>query len=178
MDQPQERRPSLDICHSERSHLSFRAQPFVIPSAAICHSERSEESWFRLHHHTAYASTKNFPSCIICCSSTQILNFRPTTSICVDESHSAPVCAPYGFPKAMCTPGYFSSCRISPITSFKSMFVPIANSPTRSLFSSVWVYFQKSFSSSRFSECASLSRFFFTWTVSGCACKLPNFAHR
>jgi hypothetical protein len=24
--------------------LSFRAQPFVIPSAALCHSERSEES--------------------------------------------------------------------------------------------------------------------------------------
>jgi hypothetical protein len=27
-------------------------------------------------------------------SSTQILNFRPTTSICVVESHCAPVCAP------------------------------------------------------------------------------------
>jgi hypothetical protein len=42
----------------------------------------------------AYASTKNFPSRIICSSSTQMLNFRPTTSIWVDESHSAPVCTP------------------------------------------------------------------------------------
>src|SRR4029077_8878651 len=108
-----------------------------------------------------YASTKNFPSRMICWSSTQISNFRPTTSICVDESHSAPVCAPYGFPNAMCTPGYFSSCRICPITSFKSIFVPMANSPTRSLFSSVWVYRQKSACSSRLSEWASVNRLFF-----------------
>ena len=46
------------------------------------------------------------------------------------------------------------------------MFVPMANSPTRSLFWSVCVYFQKSLSSSRFSECASVSRFPTTRTVS------------
>src|ERR1700680_3933127 len=108
-----------------------------------------------------YASTKNFPSRMICWSSTQISNFRPTTSIWVDESHSAPVCAPYGFPNAICTPGYFSSCRICPITSFKSIFVPMANSPTRSLFSSVCVYRQKSSCSSRLSEWASVNRLFF-----------------
>ena len=43
----------------------------------------------------------------------------------------------------------------------------MANSPTRSLFSSVWVYFQKSFSSSRFSECASVRRLPFMRMVSG-----------
>src|SRR5580700_10352265 len=129
---------------------------FVIPTGAkrsggTCCSLTPPYFLRLLHLQTPkapYPSTKNFPSRIICSSSTQILNFRPTTSICVVESHSAPVCAPYGFPNAICTPGYFSSCRICPITSFKSMFVPMANSPTRSLFSSVCVYFQKSFSSS------------------------------
>ena len=36
--------------------------------------------------------------------------------MCVDEYQSAPVCAPYGLPKAMCTPGNFSSCRMWPMT--------------------------------------------------------------
>src|SRR5713226_4853464 len=123
-----------------------------------------------------YTSTRNFPSRMICSSSTQMLNFRPTTSMCVDESHSAPVCAPYGLPKAMCTPGYFSSWRICPITSFNSILVPIANSPTRALFSSVWVYRQKSFSSWRLAECASVNRLPFTRIVSGFSRRLPNFA--
>ncbi len=41
------------------------------------------------------------PAFIIGRSSAQILKCLPTTSICVEEYHSAPVCAPYGFPNAM-----------------------------------------------------------------------------
>ncbi len=47
------------------------------------------------------------------------------------------------------------------------MLVPIANSPTRSEFASVCVYFQKSFSSSLFSLCASTRRLSLTRSVSG-----------
>ncbi len=58
----------------------------------------------------------------------------------------------------MWMPGIFSSCRILPITSRTAMLVPMANSPTRSLFSSVWQYRQNSSSSSLFAECASRKR--------------------
>ena len=67
----------------------------------------------------------------------------------------AGVCAVKAYEKAMCTPGNFSSCRMCPMTDLSSMLVPMANSPTRSLFSSVWVYRQKSSRSAWLSECAS-----------------------
>ena len=41
-----------------------------------------------------YASIKNWPACMICSPSIQMLNLRPTTSMCVAEYQSAPVCAP------------------------------------------------------------------------------------
>src|SRR4029450_5389015 len=86
-----------------------------------------------------HAEIRNRPSFMICCSSTQTSKCVPTTSMCVDEYQSAPVWTPYGLPKAMWTPGSFSSCRMWPMTCVSSMLVPMANSPTRSLFSSVWV---------------------------------------
>ena len=50
--------------------------------------------------------------------------------------------------------GIFSSCRMLPITSRTAMLVPMANSPTRSLFSSVWQYAQNSSRSSLFGDSA------------------------
>src|SRR5439155_7363444 len=45
-------------------------------------------------HIRPQGSIRNFPCFIICSSSTQMSNFRPTTSMCVEEYHCAPVCAP------------------------------------------------------------------------------------
>jgi len=41
-----------------------------------------------------YASIRNWPPRMIWSWSTQMSKLRPTTSMCVDENHSAPVCAP------------------------------------------------------------------------------------
>src|SRR5271155_3843095 len=122
----------LAVGRDHRSSCGDGAEPALS-------SRRARPGGAKPRHHTPYASIKNCPPRMICWPSTQMSKFRPTTSMWVDEYHSAPVCAPYGLPNAMWTPGYFSSCRISPITSFNSMFVPMANSPTRLLFSSVWV---------------------------------------
>jgi uncharacterized protein (DUF885 family) len=40
------------------------------------------------------ASIRNLPAFMICSSSAQMSNLRPTTSMCVDENQSAPVCSP------------------------------------------------------------------------------------
>ena len=64
------------------------------------------------------------------------------------NSMRACVWLPYGSPNARCTPGSFSSCSSTPIMSDRLRFVPNASSPTRSLFSSVWQYFQNSASRS------------------------------
>src|SRR6202034_1870698 len=55
----------------------------------------------RLSRRFSYASTRKTPSFMICSSSTQMLKRRPTTSMCVVEVQGAPVCSPYGLPKAM-----------------------------------------------------------------------------
>ena len=64
---------------------------------------------------------------------------RPTQSMWVVLVHVWPVCSLYGWPKAMWMPGSFSSCRMFPMMCLQATLVPIANSPTRSLFSSLRV---------------------------------------
>jgi hypothetical protein len=64
---------------------------------------------------------------------------RPTTSMCVDEYQSAPVCAPYGLPKCD-----VARRELLVLQDVADHIVELdvradANSPTRSLFSSVCV---------------------------------------
>ena len=60
-----------------------------------------------------------------------------TPSTCALLSQSAPVLRGRGLPKAICMPGNFSSWSMLYINSVRPVFVPIANSPTLLLFSSV-----------------------------------------
>src|SRR6266404_6080693 len=77
---------------------------------------------------------KNIPARMTGSPSNQMSKSRPTQSMCVFDFQSAPVCSEYGWPKAMWIPGFFSSCKMFPITWVQAVLVPMANSPTRLLF--------------------------------------------
>jgi len=88
------REGTLKVCHPERSKMPTKWASCRVEGPLITFNLRRSRQAFSPRPVVSYASTKNFPSRMICSSSTQMLNFRPTTSICVDESHSAPVWAP------------------------------------------------------------------------------------
>src|SRR5215469_6130453 len=79
--------------HDVGSHGCECAVDIAGVKGGVCLLEQFDFRCGSRYNH-AYASTKNLPSRMICSPSTQMLNLRPTTSMWVVESQSAPVCAP------------------------------------------------------------------------------------
>src|SRR5579883_2984597 len=90
-------RSDFSLRPSRQVFALFAATGFLSVACALGGGAFAADCGLKAGDGPPYAPIMNFPPRMICSRSTQMSKFRPTTSMCVEEYHFAPVCTPYGF---------------------------------------------------------------------------------